>query len=1327
MVKLGRLVSRKSAMRSLNVFTLVLMLMMALPWAAFAANILSDAELGSAQNAPTEVKIGDNSFQIKVWAKGNVGAQETIAKAEIVTRYTMSAGGTIAPSATPGIQALDFKIGHNYESGCPTDQNGTSLKGCAADPFIINAVLTVPSGVAVNTSGTLQVDLREVNGSGVAVTPNSEDTGYVKVTKQATNLAVQPATATYGGSTSLSATLTSGTTALSGRTISFSLGGASVGTADTNASGVATLTDVSIGTRSAGTYSGAVTASFAEDTTYALSNGFNSLTVTKAPLSVTADNKSRAYGEANPAFTATYSGFVNSQTLTTSGVTGSPSLTTTATATSAVGPYPITAALGTLASGNYSFSFINGTLTVGKASQTITFGALANKTYGDAAFRVTATASSDLAVNFAVETGSNCTVTEGNLVTITGAGSCTIIASQAGNGNYAAATPVERTFTIARKSITGSFTASDKVYDGNTSATISARSLAGVVGSDDVSLSGGSATFATTNVGTGKTVTGTGFSLSGAQAGNYTLSSVSNTTANITAKELTGSFTAADKVYDGNTRATVADRSLVGVVGEDAVSLTGGSATFDTKHIGTGKTVTLTGATLVGTSAGNYSLGSVNTAKANITAKGVTGNFTAANKVYNGNADATITGSTLVTSDIANGDTVTLNASDAIASFSNANVGADKTVTSSGFSLSGADAGNYTLSMNTTTADITARSITVTADARSKTYGDDDPALTYKVTSGTLVAGDSFSGSLTRALGQSVGSYAINQGTLALSSNYDLTYVGANLTISMKALTGSFTADNKIYDGTRTATVASTSLPGVVGDDKVSLQVSNALFDNKNVGTNKDVTGSLSLTGDDAGNYSLTSVSTAKADITAKSITGSFTTSDKVYDGNTSAAVTDRSLNGTIEGDTVSLSGGTASFADKNVGTGKTVALTGATLAGDDSGNYTLGSVSTAKADITAKGVRGSFTAADKVYDGNVAATVTGSSLAGVVAGDVVSLGGGTATFDSRNVGTGKTVTSAGFVLIGDDSHNYALSMNEAKADITAKSITGSFTAADKVYDGNAAATISSSALVTGGVASGDDVTLNASSATASFSNANVGTGKTVTSSGFSLSGADAGNYTLTMNTTTANITARPITVTADAKSKVYGAADPVLTYSVTSGSLVTGDSFTGNLTRVAGELVGQYDINRGMLSAGGNYNLTYVGAKLTILSPYRWDGFLQPINDTAHQQNTTPDYSIFKAGSTIPVKFQLKDVNGNVVQAPSAPQWIGYTKGTSVTLAVDEPVYSLTPTAGTAYSWDGQQYQYNWSTKGLQAGFFYKIGFKLADGTTQTVIIGLR
>jgi hypothetical protein len=103
--------------------------------------------------------------------------------------------------------------------------------------------------------------------------------------------------------------------------------------------------------------------------------------------------------------------------------------------------------------------------------------------------------------------------------------------------------------------------------------------------------------------------------------------------------------------------------------------------------------------------------------------------------------------------------------------------------------------GNYDLTFNGANLTITARPITVSADAKSKVYGANDPALTYQLTNGTLANGESLSGiltgSLTRAEGQTVAGspYAINKGTLAANANYNLTFNGANLTITARPIT----------------------------------------------------------------------------------------------------------------------------------------------------------------------------------------------------------------------------------------------------------------------------------------------------------------------------------------------------------------------------------------------------------------------------------------------------------------------------------------------------------------------------------------------------------
>ncbi len=104
---------------------------------------------------------------------------------------------------------------------------------------------------------------------------------------------------------------------------------------------------------------------------YTSSNGFapstvnTTFSVSKATLTVTANNASRAVGAANPTFTASYSGFVNGDSA--SALSGTPSLTTTATTSSPAGLYPITARVGTLTAANYTFNFVNGTLSVVQA------------------------------------------------------------------------------------------------------------------------------------------------------------------------------------------------------------------------------------------------------------------------------------------------------------------------------------------------------------------------------------------------------------------------------------------------------------------------------------------------------------------------------------------------------------------------------------------------------------------------------------------------------------------------------------------------------------------------------------------------------------------------------------------------------------------------------------------------------------------------------------------------------------------------------------------------------------------------------------------------
>src|ERR671915_2099156 len=223
--------------------------------------------------------------------------------------------------------------------------------------------------------------------------------------------------------------------------------------------------------------------------------------------------------------------------------------------------------------------------TIDKLGQTITFEALPDGTYGDPELDPGATADSGLPVGYSSSTPGVCTITVDDTVRIVGTGACTVTASQAGDADYHAADDVTRSFSVAPKGLTGSFAAEDKVYDGTTAATIDGHSLSGAIAGDDVELSGGTATFEDKHVGVGKTVSATGFTLAGADKNNYALAAGPWTAqGDVTPRSVTGSFTAADKVYDGTTDATITGRSLAGAIAGDSIELSDHDGEHPLRH-----------------------------------------------------------------------------------------------------------------------------------------------------------------------------------------------------------------------------------------------------------------------------------------------------------------------------------------------------------------------------------------------------------------------------------------------------------------------------------------------------------------------------------------------------------------------------------------------------------------------------------------------------------------------------------------------------------------------------------------------------------------------
>ena len=319
-----------------------------------------------------------------------------------------------------------------------------------------------------------------------------------------TSLAVDPATGTYGGTTNLSATLTSGANPVPGQSVSFTLNGTGVGSATTDGSGIATINDVSLSGIDSGSYPTGVSASFAGGTGLQSSSGSNSLTVDKATATLTFDAGS---------LSQTFDGNPKSVTVTTSPtsldtvtITYDDGSGPTTTAPSAQGSYAVAASLDNT---NYQATPINDTLVINAPApqdQTINFAALPDKTFGDADFDVSASATSGLTVTFGAS--GNCQMADADTVHLTGAGSCTITASQAGDGTYNPAPDVAHSFNIAKASTTTSVTSNSttSVYSQFITFTATVGSTAGTptgsvqfkVGGHNlgapVALSGGSAT-----------------------------------------------------------------------------------------------------------------------------------------------------------------------------------------------------------------------------------------------------------------------------------------------------------------------------------------------------------------------------------------------------------------------------------------------------------------------------------------------------------------------------------------------------------------------------------------------------------------------------------------------------------------------------------------------------------------------------------------------------------------------------------------------------------------------------------------------------------------
>ncbi|TCV92330.1 filamentous hemagglutinin family protein [Luteibacter rhizovicinus] len=760
--------------------------------------------------------------------------------------------------------------------------------------------------------------------------------------------------------------------------------------------------------------------------------------------------------------------------------------------------------------------------------------------------------------------------------------------------------------------------AANKTYDGNTIATLSNALLTGVLAGDAVGLGNfATGTFDSKNVGTGKSVS-TNMTVSGSDSTNYHLNQPANVKADIFARGITVVADGVNRVYDATTASGATLKSL-DVVTTDNVVFTNTSNLFDTKDVGNGKLVTVSGIGMTGADANNYTLlNNQTTTSANITPYLI--NLHGERDYDGSNVGA---GSLFGTINGVAGETLTVSGSGLLA---NKNVGTQKPVTSlDSLQLVGDGAtlgGNYTLVGGIHWVTVDPLHVTVVAAANDKVY-DGSTGATSALSSGGILAGDtvSFAGSSAfgdknvdngktvtvtgiAASGADAGNYLYNVTTTTTAN------------ITPLAITGAILANDKVYDAL-TGAVTHGTLTGQIAGDVLNFDTTGA-FGDKNVALGKTVNVAGSLSGIDARNYTLTTNATTTAAITPLAINVTATAPNKVYDGTTGSTATLGSA-GVIAGDTVNFAQGTADFDTKNVGTNKTVTVTGIAGSGTDAGNYTWNTSTTTHADITPLAIIGSIVAANKVYDTTIGA-ITSGTLAGVIAGDQLSFAT-SGNFSDKNVANGKTVNVSGSVS-GADAGNYVLTTNAtAAADITPLAILVTAIGTDKVYDAN---THDVATVAGHGVLAGDTVAF--AGGPANFSDKNVGNGKTVTVTGITASGTDAGNYSYNGTAlTTANITPLAISGAITAADKTYdgttstgiaGTLTGVLAGDnigfATTGAFADKNAGTGKTVNVAGALNGTdannytlttnattlADINRLVLNLAGTrvYDATAIG-----------------------------------------------------------------------------------------------------------------------------------
>ena len=535
--------------------------------------------------------------------------------------------------------------------------------------------------------------------------------------------------------------------------------------------------------------------------------------------------------------------------------------------------------------------------------------------------------------------------------------------------------------------------------------------------------------------------------------------------------------------------------------------------------------------------------------------------------------------------------------------------------------------GNYKGTARATWS-LVAKDVTITPDAKNKTYGAADPELTYT----TSIDGDTtlkgkFNAAKSGALsytGTNVGAYIIGIGTLKAGNNFNLKLDTTAVFFTINQATPVITATTPrqlVNNGVEVDISDWASFTNTDSDAKLTYTLGSApagitLAGNKLKAASSVAAGAtfeIKVNAYGTHNFTAPTEFTIHVTVVNKKDAGvSITTppTSKTYgDANFTVTATKTAPDGgtwkwTSTDDTVLkiVSGGDSATATVQV---LKASATGATLTVTYTSDTHYGSASAAitvaQKEVTISGI----TAANKEYDGSTTATPTGTAVInGKVGSDDVTVTAGTATFADKNVGTGKTVTFTGYGLSGADAGNYNLKAQPASvmANITAKDVklTGGINATDRIYvKDNKTVDLTKGTLTFDGLVSGETLDVNIPT-TGTISDAKVGT-YNVTYSGVTLKDGTpgkAGNYKLVspLPTVTVNITKASAPALSDIPvSQKYN----VTTGEKAIGAVMPADAGTLTYTKGTESKTGSVTVTSWAVDAAGKVTYTLSGGKV--------------------------------------------------------------------------------------------------------------------------------